>query len=92
MNTLKDFAPGDIVTVTPECANEQDAVHYDFSAWGRTRMRVTGIGEVFVELIAIDSRPDRDWILRSRTGPVERSTDPNEIDMFWLPEQLQKIS
>lgn len=90
--TLKDFAVGDIVTVTPECADVERHGSYDFSEWGRTRMRVTGIGDVFVELIAIDPRPDWDCLMRNRYVREVRGVDPNQMDMFWLPEQLKKIS
>lgn len=89
---LSDFEVGDVVVVTPDCASTPEGDNYDFFAWSRTRMRVTGVGDVYVELIAIDSRPDREWILRTRADRGLAAPDPNDYDMFWLPEQLKKIS
>jgi hypothetical protein len=89
---LNDFEVGDTVVVTPECATSQLSDKYDFSAWGQTRMRVTGIGDVFVELVAIDARPDWDYLMRNRHVRDLRGFDPNELSMFWLPEQLKKIA
>ncbi len=86
---MTGFQVNDIVVVRPEHATVQD-LDYDYSAWARTRMKVVSVGESLIATEAIDVRPDRAWLLRSRRDGD--TGDPQHVRMSWPIEQLKKIS
>ncbi len=83
------FSEGDIVVVKADHANSQTSDKYDYSAWGRTRMKVTGGDEFMVTVQAIDQRPDREWLLASARPGYYDDNDPQDVQMCFPVGHLQ---